>query len=85
MGTQLLSALVASAREFLRTLWRIARQIFHETAGALFFVFAVVGAASAWREWRKGSEEWLIGISAGFALMMAAFAWASFRSARRVR
>jgi glycerol uptake facilitator-like aquaporin len=78
-------ALLAALAEFLRTLWRVARQLFHEVTGALFVLFAVVGAASVWHEWRRGSAEWLIGLAVAFTLMMAYFALASFRSARRVR
>ena len=85
MRVQLAHALAMAAAGFLRTLVRITRQLFHETTGALFLLFAVVGAASAWREWRKGSDHWLVALAIGFALMMAAFAVASFRSARRVR
>lgn len=80
-----IGALVVALRGFLLTLWRVTRQLFHETAGALFVVFAAVGAASAWRAWQGNSPEWLIGLSIGFTLMMAGFAVASFRSARRVR
>ncbi len=82
---QLIAALATAAGAFLRTLGRIARQLFHETTGALFFVFAIAGATAAWRAWQKGSAQWLVGLAIGFALMMTAFAVASFRSARRVR
>ncbi len=85
MRAQLLGALARAAGGFLRTLLRVARQLFHETIGALFFLFAIVGATAAWREWQKGSAQWLVGLAIGFTLMMAAFAVASFRSARRVR
>ncbi len=85
MRAQLLGALARAAEGFLRVLLRIARQLFHETTGALFFLFAIVGATAAWREWQKGSAQWLVGLAIGFTLMMAAFAVASFRSARRVR
>ncbi|HJY88427.1 MAG TPA: hypothetical protein VKE24_16450 [Candidatus Acidoferrales bacterium] len=85
MRTQLFNALALAASSFLGTALRLARQLFHEITGALFVVFAVVGAMSAWREWHKGSAEWLVGAAVGFALMMSAFAAASFRSARRVR
>ena len=85
MRARLWDAILAGAREFLRAGWRAARQVFHETTGALFVLFAAVGAAAAWREWHKGSAPWLIALATGFALMMAAFAGASFRNARRVR
>ncbi len=85
MAHSLTSALASAAGPFLRTLWRIARQLFHETTGALFIVFTAVGAASAWREWHKGSAPWLVAVPLGFAVLMVIFAVAAFRSARRVR
>jgi len=78
-------ALVAAASGFLRTMGRITRELFHEAAGAFFVLFAVVGGVSAWRAWERQQAMWLIALSLGFMLMMAGFAVASFRSARRVR
>ncbi len=68
-----------------RTLLRVSRQVFHETTGALFGLFAFSAATSAWRGWHRGSAEWIAAMAAGFSLMMAAFAVSAFRSARRVR
>jgi hypothetical protein len=85
MRAQLTNALARAAGSFVRAALRISRQVWHETIGALFVVFAIAGAASAWREWRKGSAQWLVGLAICFSLMMAAFAAASFRIARRVR
>ena len=82
---RLIGALILVLSGFLRSLWRVARQLFHEASGAFFLLFAVVVATSVWREWRRGSAEWLIGLSVAFTVMMTAFAIASFRSARRVR
>lgn len=84
MWLRILGALLVALSGFLATLWRILRQILHETAGALFLLFAALGGLSAWREWRLGSTEWIVGVSLAFAAMMAAFAFASFRSARRL-
>lgn len=85
MAGDLIGGLGRGLGVFLRSLWRIARQLFHETTGALFALFAFVGAAAAWREWRRDGAWWLVGISAAFAVMMGTFAVAAFRSARRVR
>ncbi len=85
MHTRLWGALGAGLGQFLRTGLRVARQISHEMMGSLFFAFALFGGVGAWREWRKGSAQWLIALAIGFSLMMGAFAVASFRSARRVR
>ena len=85
MAHSLANALAGAAGPFLRTLWRIARQLFHETTGALFILFAVLGAATAWREWHKSAAMWLVAMPIGFSLLMVVFAVTSFRSSRRVR
>ncbi len=85
MHTQWIRALAHAAGGFSRTFARIARQVFHETTGTVFFLFALAAGVAAWREWHKGSAQWLVALSVGFALMMAAFGVASFRSARRAR
>ena len=85
MRAPLLPAIRSAAFPFLRTAWRTARQLFHEIAGAFFAVFAIGWAATAWREWRHGAAQWLIGLAIGFAVMMAAFAATSFLRAHRVR
>ena len=82
---RVIGALLAALGGFLLSLWRVLRQLFHEVAGALFVVFAVIGAAGAWREWRRDAPGWVIAVAAVFTLVMAYFAVASFRSARRVR
>ena len=84
MWGRLLAALLVALSGFFRSLWRITRQLFHEAAGALFVVFAVIGGAGVWREWKRGSAAWLLAVVATFTVMMAAFAWSSFRSARRL-
>lgn len=82
---RLIGAVVAALAGFFTTLWRVLRQLFHETAGALFVVFSVIGAAGTWREWQRGAAAWVLAVTVGFTLLMAWFAIASFRSARRVR
>jgi glycerol uptake facilitator-like aquaporin len=78
-------ALYHAVRIFLATLWRITRQLFHETAGALFLLFSVSGASGAWRAWRHASSAWIVALCLLFAAMMAAFSATSFRDAHRVR
>jgi hypothetical protein len=75
----------ARPRGFFRALWRAARQVFHETIGAVFFLVALIWANGALRYWRQGAHHWEWRTSAGMALMMALFGLASFRAARRVR
>jgi hypothetical protein len=78
-------ALYRAVRIFLVTLWRIIRQLFHETAGALFLLFSLSGAVGTWRAWRSSSSAWIIALCLLFTCMMAAFSATSFRDARRVR
>jgi hypothetical protein len=75
----------AAARHFVRVLWKAARELFHEVTGALFFLIALSGIQSAWRAWQRGSAQWLVGVSAGYALLMILFGVLSFRDSRRVR
>jgi hypothetical protein len=66
-------------------LWRVSRQLFHETTGAVFFVLAFSWAAAALRQWLHGSAPWLWVVLGSFSLMMITFGVVSFRAARRVR
>ncbi len=77
--------MLAALTAFVRSVVRVVRQLFHEVAGAFFLLFAAIGGVSVWRYWKLGSELWVLGIALAFTLMMAGFAFASFRSARRVR
>ena len=75
----------AAMRHSFRVLWRAARELFHEVTGALFFLIALSAIQSAWRAWQRGAGQWLVGISAGYALLMILFGVLSFRDSRRVR
>jgi hypothetical protein len=77
--------LFATIRHFMRALWRAARELFHEVTGTLFFVIAVSALSSAWRAWHRGAGQWLVGVSAGYAVLMILFGVLSFRDSRRVR
>jgi hypothetical protein len=85
MPANLLPALWRSSLVTLRVFWRVARQLFHEFTGALFGVFAIYGAFVAWKEWKHRPALWIAGFIIIYALMMAVFAFTSFRRARRVR
>lgn len=85
MSANLLPALWRSAIVTLRVLWRVTRQLFHEAMGAIFVLFAFYGLVVAWRQWQHRPVWWLLAFAIGYAVMMAAFAVLSFRSARRVR
>ncbi len=53
--------------------------------GATFAVLALAWANAAFRASRRDVAPWLISTAVVVALIMAAFAWTSFRRARRVR
>jgi hypothetical protein len=70
---------------FFRVLWRAARQVFHETTGAMFFLLAFSWTNAALRLWRQRLPSWMWATCAGFAIVMIIFGLTSFRAARRVR
>jgi hypothetical protein len=75
----------AAVRGFLRALWRATRELFHEITGTLFFLIAVSAINSCIRAWRRGAGHWVMGMGAGYALLMIFFGVLSFRDSRRVR
>jgi hypothetical protein len=77
--------LFATIRHSLRVLWRAARELFHEVTGTLFFLIAVSALQSAWRAWHRGAGQWLVSVSAGYAVLMILFGVMCFRDSRRVR
>jgi glycerol uptake facilitator-like aquaporin len=85
MSGRMISAFVRSSIVTMRVFWRITKQLFHETTGALFAVFAGYGGYIVWKEWKQGPSIWLMAVGAVYALMMGAFAFGSFRRAKRVR
>jgi hypothetical protein len=78
-------ALWGAAKTTWRALWRVIRQLFHETTGFLFAWFGVYGGLLAWRQWRERPEIWLVGLAVIYSAMMGAFSIGAFRRARRVR
>jgi hypothetical protein len=80
--------IVALWRSFIVTMrvaWRLMRQLFHEATGAFFGIFAAWAAFAAWKQWKHRPALWLMGVALAYAIMMAAFAFTSFRRARRIR
>jgi hypothetical protein len=75
----------AAIRNFLRVLWRITRELFHEVTGALFFLIALSAIQATWRAWHRGAGQWMVGMTAGYAVLMILFGVLSFRDSRRVR
>jgi hypothetical protein len=74
-----------STKITLRVVWRAIRQLFHETTGAIFALFALYGGIAAWRQWHTRPAAWLLGFTIVYAVTMVCFAFTSFRRARRVR
>jgi len=85
MPTQAMPSLWDMVRITMRVVWRVTRIVFHETTGVFFALFAVYGGIAAWRQWRYRPTHWVIAFAVVYALMMAAFAYFSFRRAKRVR
>jgi hypothetical protein len=77
--------LFATMRHTLRVLWRAARELFHEVTGAVFFILALAALQATWRSWQRGAAHWLVGMTAGYAILMVIFGFLSFRDSRRVR
>jgi membrane associated rhomboid family serine protease len=71
----------------LRVFWRVMRQLFHETTGVFFAVFALYGGVAAYREWKYHPTYWplIITFAVLYAAMMAAFSFFAFRRSRRIR
>ena len=65
-------------------LWRVLRQLFYETVGAVFAVLALGWLNSAFRAWTRDVAHWLIGVSVAVALLFVFFAVSSFRRARQL-
>ena len=71
------------SRGFQR-LWRVLKQLFHETVGAIFAVLAFAWLNLAFRGWTRDVAHWLIGVSIAVALLFIFFAVSSFRRARQL-
>ena len=69
----------------MRNLWRVMRQVFHETTGTFFLLFALYGGLAAWRQWKYRPTHWLVIFAILYSVMMAVFALGAFRRSRRVR
>jgi hypothetical protein len=85
MPAQVAPTLWQSIQITLRVIWRVTRQVFHETTGVFFALFAVYFAVAAWRQWKSHPSPWLIAFAILCALMMAGSSFYAFFRARRVR
>ena len=74
-----------SKRSGFRRFWIALKQLFHELIGAIFAVLALFWVQNALRAWSRDGARWLIGGAAFLAVLMAAFSYTSFRSAKRLQ
>ena len=65
-------------------LWRVVKQLFYETMGAIFAVLALGWLNSAFRAWTRDVAPWLIAVTVSVALLFIFFAVTSFRRARQL-
>ncbi len=65
-----------------KRLWRVLKQLFYETVGAVFAILAFAWLNSAFRAWTRDVAHWLIAISVAVSLLFIFFAISSFRRAR---
>jgi hypothetical protein len=65
-----------------KRLWRVSKQIFYETVGAIFAILALGWLNSAFRAWTRDVALWLIAVTIAVALVFIFFAVSSFRRAR---
>ncbi len=82
MSTAASSASRAPEPRGFKRLWRVLKQLFYETVGALFAILALGWLNSAFRAWTRDVAYWLIGLSIVVALLFVFFAVSSFRRAR---
>jgi hypothetical protein len=65
-----------------KRLWRVLKQLFYETVGAMFAILALVWLNYAFRAWTRDVARWLIATTIAMALLFVFFAVSSFRRAR---
>jgi hypothetical protein len=68
-----------------RRLWRVLKQLFHETTGAVFAVLALAWINSAVRAWTRDVAHWLIALAVCVAGLFGFFSVTQFIRARKVR
>jgi hypothetical protein len=65
--------------------WRTLKQLFHEVVAGIFAVLALAWLQSAIRAWTQDVAHWLVFAAFGVAVLLAVFAWTSFRRSRQIR
>ena len=67
-----------------RRVWRTLKQLFHEVVAGVFAVLALAWLQSAIRAWTRDVAHWLVFAAFGVAVLLAGFAWTSFRRSRQI-
>jgi hypothetical protein len=68
-----------------RRLWRVLKQLFHETTGAVFAILAVAWLNAGFRAWSRDVAHWLIALAVCVAALFGFFSVTQFVRARKVR
>jgi ABC-type Fe3+ transport system permease subunit len=76
---------LAQTRGGFARVWRTLRQLFHEVVGGIFLVLSLAWLQSTIRAYTRDVAHWLVAAAFGIAIVMAVFAWTSFRRARQLR
>jgi glycerol uptake facilitator-like aquaporin len=76
---------LGKARGGFARVWRTLRQLFHEVVGGIFLVLSLAWLQSTIRAYTRDVAHWLVAAAFGIAIVMAVFAWNSFRRARQLR
>jgi hypothetical protein len=83
--TNLVSGAPQGEKRGFRRFWLTLRQLFHEAVGGVFAVLALAWLQSALRAWTRDVSRWLVFAAVGMTVLLAVFAWTSFRRARQLR
>ena len=83
--TTLVSGAPQGEKRGFARFWLTLRQLFHEAVGGVFAVLALAWLQSALRAWTRDVSRWLVFAAVGMTVLLAVFAWTSFRRARQLR
>jgi hypothetical protein len=64
--------------------WRTLKQLFHEVVAGVFALLTLAWLQSAIRAWTRDVAHWLVFLAFGVAVLLAVFAWTSFRRSRQI-
>jgi hypothetical protein len=85
MGGIVVSGAQPAAKGGFARFWRTLKQLFHEVVAGVFAVLALAWLQSAIRAWTQDVAHWLVFLAFGVAILLAVFAWTSFRRSRQIR